>query len=338
MGDLFPPPAEGLAREGRDRMTTEEVTFFSAGSRIAGTLKLPETGAAPYPAVVQGPGWLGLRDGKNYVPYHEGLLAAGIAVLVFDYRGFGDSQDNEFHPRYIDPMGQVADWKAAVTYLHSRTDIDHKRIGAFGSGGTGGGNAIYVAALDPRVQVVVAQLPIADGKDWLHRMRREHEWLDYLASIKAAAVKYAATGERTMVSPREGIMVATPERKTTTVKADVDFRVPDEVDLLSAEAIFEYRPIDVIGQLAPRGVMLIAVENDAVTPEDHIYELYEAANGPKRLVIQTGTTHYGSYAQYRDVVNPLITEWFVKHLVAGEVLVHEQPAEAEILRLSRPTA
>ena len=65
---------EDRAQEGRDRMTTEEVTFFSAGSRIAGTLKLPETGSAPYPAVVQGPGWLGLRDGKNYVPCHDGLL------------------------------------------------------------------------------------------------------------------------------------------------------------------------------------------------------------------------------------------------------------------------
>jgi fermentation-respiration switch protein FrsA (DUF1100 family) len=319
-------------------MTTEEVRFFNAGSTIAGTLKLPETGSPPYPAVVQGPGWLGLRDGKNYVPYHEGLLEAGIAVLVFDYRGFGDSTDNPSFPAYVDPMAQVSDWRAAVTYLHSRPEIDPKRIGAFGSGGTGAGNAIYAAAQDPRVQVVVAQLPVADGRDWLHRMRREHEWLDYLEQIRQAEIRYVSTGERTMVSPREGIMVATPERKTTTVKADVDHRVPDEVDLLSALPIFGYRPIDVIDQIAPRGVMLIAVENDAVTPEDHIYDLYEAAGGPKRLVIQTGTTHYGSYAQYRDVVNPLITEWFVRHLVAGEVLVHERPADTEIIRLDRPNA
>ena len=317
-------------------MTTEEVRFFSAGSSLAGTLKLPDTGSAPFAAVVQGPGWLGLRDGKNYVPYHDGLLAAGVAVLVFDYRGFGDSEDNATHPRFIDPLAQVADWKAGVSYLAGRPEIDAKRIGAFGSGGTGGGNAIYVAAVDPRVRTVVAQLPIADGRDWLHRMRREHEWLDFLAQIGQAAVTYATTGERTMVSPREGIMVATPERKTTTIKADVDHRVPDEVDLLSAEAIFGYRPIDVIESVAPRGVMLIAVEDDAVTPEDHIYALYDRAKGPKRLVIQTGTTHYGSYNQYRDVVNPLITEWFVRHLVTGEVLVHEQAAESEIVRLDRP--
>jgi pimeloyl-ACP methyl ester carboxylesterase len=324
--------------EGSDRMTTEEVRFFSAGATIAGTLKLPDSASAPVAAVVQGPGWLGLRDGKNYVPYHDGLLAAGIAVLVFDHRGFGDSTDNPALPAYIDPMGQVADYRAAVSYLCTRPEIDARRIGAFGSGGTGGGNAIYAGALDPRVQVVVAQLPIADGRDWLHRMRREHEWLDFLDQVRQADLRYAATGERTMVSPREGIMVATPERKTTTVKADVDHRVPDEVDLLSAQAIFAYRPIDVIDRIAPRGVMLIAVEHDAVTPEDHIHALYERAAGPKRLVVQTGTTHYGSYAQYREVVNPLITDWFVRHLTAGEVLVHERPAEAEVIRLTRPPA
>jgi hypothetical protein len=84
--------------------------------------------------------------------------------------------------------------------------------------------------------------------------------------------------------------------------------------------------------------MLIAVEGDAVTPEDHAFALYERAKGPKRLVLQTGTTHYSAYAQYRDVVNPLIVEWFRRHLVGGEVHVHEAPAAAEILHLSRPPA
>ena len=74
--------------------------------------------------------------------------------------------------------------------------------------------------------------------------------------------------------------------------------------------------------------MLIAVENDATTPEDHAYALYERARGPKRLVVQTGTTHYAAYAQYRDVVCPLIVGWFQRHLVSGEIVVHEQPAAA----------
>ncbi len=315
-------------------MTTEEVRFHSSRAVLAGTFKLPETGSAPFPAVVQGPGWLGLRGAKLYHPYHEALLAAGIAVLVFDYRGFGDSTGDA---TFLDPMTQVADYRAAVTWLHTRKEINPKRIGAFGSGGTGGGNAIYAGGLDTRIKAVVSQVPIADGRDWLHRMRRESEWLEFLEQIRQDRLRHVVTGEPTLVPPREGIMVPTPERRATTIKADVDDKIPPLVELGSAEAIFAYRPIEVVDRIAPRALMLIAVENDATTPEDHAYALYERAGAPKRLVIQTGTTHYAAYAQYRDVVNPLIVEWFERHLVGGEVLVHERAAEAEILRLDRPT-
>jgi uncharacterized protein len=315
-------------------MTTEEVRIHSGGAVLAGTLKVPDDGMARHPVVVQGPGWLGLRGAKLYHPYHDALLAAGIAVLVFDYRGFGDSTGDA---TYLDPMVQVADYRAAVTWLHTRDDIDTTRIGAFGSGGTGGGNAIYAGALDPRIKAVVSQVPIADGRDWLHRMRRESEWLEFLEAIRQARLRHVATGEPTLVPPRDGIMVPTPERRATTIKADVDDRTPPLVDLASAEAIFAYRPIDVIDQIAPRAVMLIAVENDATTPEDHAYALYERAGAPKRLVVQTGTTHYAAYAQYRDLVNPMIVEWFERHLAGGEVLVHERRADTEILRLTRPS-
>ena len=314
-------------------MTTEEVRFHHAGCVLAGTLKLPDAAAGPVPAVVQGPGWLGLRDARVYRPYHDALNAAGIGVLVFDYRGFGDSTGDA---TFLDPLAQVADWRAAVTYLETRPEIDAGRLGAFGTGGTGGGNAVYAAALDPRLKAAVAQVPIADGRDWLHRMRREHEWLEFLAQVREDGRRRAQTGEATMVAPREGIMVPTPERRASTLKADVDDRIPPLVQLASAEAIFDYRPIDVVDRIAPRALMLIAVENDATTPEDHSYALYEKAGSPKRLVVQTGTTHYAAYEQYRDVVNPLIAEWFVRYLVTGEVLVHDRVPRAEVVRLDRP--
>ena len=316
-------------------MRIEEVRFHSHGAELAGTLMLPDDAEAPIPGIAQGPGWLGLRTARLYQPYHEALTAAGMAVFVFDYRGFGDSGGDAM---YLDPIGQVADYWAAVSYLESRPEIDRGRIGIFGSGGTGGGNAVYAAGLDPRVKAVVSQVPVADGRGWLHRMRREYEWLEFLERVRADRIQFVTTGESELVPPREGIMVPTPERRTTTVKSDVDDKVPKLVQLSSAEAIFAYRPIDVVDRIAPRALMLIAVENDATTPEDHAYALYERAGGPKRLVVQTGTTHYAAYAQYRDVVNPLIVQWFQRHLVSGEVIVHERAAEAEVVRLSRPTA
>jgi fermentation-respiration switch protein FrsA (DUF1100 family) len=99
-----------------------------------------------------------------------------------------------------------------------------------------------------------------------------------------------------------------------------------------------YRPIDVVDRIAPRALMLIAVEHDGVTPEDHAYGLYERAGNPKRLVLQTGASHYGAYAQYRDVVIPMIVEWYRTFLAAGEVRVTEDAATTGIRWLSRPAS
>lgn len=309
--------------------TSELARFYSHGALLAATLSLPDGASAVdrVPVVVQGPGWLGLRDAKLYQPYHEALVAAGIAVFAFDYRGFGDSEGDA---SYLDPRLQVEDYVSAATYLETRPEVDPRRIGAFGSGGTGGGNAVMAAALDPRFKAMVSQVPVADGRDWLRRMRREHEWLEFLEELRLDRLERATTGKGAMVAPRDGIMVRTPERKVTQVKSDVDHRIPELVALASAEAIFEYRPIDVVDRIAPRASMFICVENDWTTPEDHSYALYEKAGTPKRLVVQTGTTHYGAYAQYRHVVTPMIVDWFQRYLVAGDIAVHESDGEASI--------
>lgn len=314
-------------------MATEEVTFYSRGCRLAGTLTLPDdaTHLHPVAAVVQGPGWLGLRSAKLYARYHRALVDAGIGVLVFDYRGFGDSEGDA---TYLDPREQVEDIINAATYLEVREEVDRHRLGVFGSGGTGGGNAVMAAALDPRFRAMVSQVPIADGRDWLHRMRREYEWLEFLDQLDRNRHERARTGRGAMVAPRDGIMVPTPERQSTKVKSDVDARVPDQVALASADAILLYRPIDVVDRIAPRASLFICVEKDATTPEDHAIAMYERAGAPKRLIVQRGTTHYAAYADYGDLVAPLISSWFTRYLTAGNIEVHES-LEASVSFLNR---
>ena len=71
------------------------------------------------------------------------------------------------------PIAKLEDLVNGVTYLTTRDDVDPSRIGVFGSGGTGGGNAVMLAAQDPRVRCAVVQVPVADGEDWLRGMRGE---------------------------------------------------------------------------------------------------------------------------------------------------------------------
>ncbi|HWK27291.1 MAG TPA: alpha/beta fold hydrolase [Solirubrobacter sp.] len=297
-------------------MQTTAVEFFSEGARISALWRTPDVVDGPLRAIVQGPGWLGLKDAKLYVRYHEALTAAGYGVLVIDYRGFGDSGGQ----RELSPHRQLEDLVNAVTYLTTRDDVDADAVGTFGTGGTGGGNSILLAAADPRVRAVVSQVPVADGRDWLHRMRSESDWLAFLAALDEDRRLRVTTGAGRAVHPREEIMVPTAERRATTVKADVDDRIPSAVSLAAADEILAYRPLDAAEQLTTP-LLVIGVEGDATTPTDHAVALYEAARGPRRLVMQRHTTHYAAYDRYWTTVTPLIVDWFDQHLRNGGVVV-----------------
>jgi uncharacterized protein len=297
-------------------MQSTAVEFYSEGERITALWRTPDDAAGPLRAIVQGPGWLGLKDAKLYVRYHEALTAAGFGVLVIDYRGFGDSGG----PRELSPRRQLEDLVNAVSYLTTREDVDADAIGTFGTGGTGGGNSILLADAEPRVRAIVSQVPVADGRDWLHRMRSESDWLAFLTALDEDRRRRVVTGEGRRVHPREEIMVPTAERRSTTVKADVDDRIPSAVSLAAADEILAYRPVDAAARLTTP-LMVIGVEGDATTPTDHAVALYEAARGPRRLVMQRRTTHYAAYDRYWATVTPLIVRWFDRHLRIAGVMV-----------------
>lgn len=314
-------------------MRETPVEFYSEGSRVSGLWRTPDDpSGGPLPALVQGPGWLGLKDAKLYLRYHEAFTEAGFAILVFDYRGFGDSEGASDE---ILPSRQLEDLVNAVTYLTTRDDVDPDRIGVFGSGGTGGGNAVLLAAHDRRVRCAVSQVPVADGEDWLRRMRREHEWLEFLSRLEEDRRARVTTGGGEKVDPREEIMIQTPERRKTAVKRDVDGRVPSAVSLRSAEAIIgDYRPLEVVDRISPRALMIVAVEGDDVTPTDHALALYERAGPPKKLVLQRNTTHYAAYDDYWEVVTPLMVDWFGRHLGRRDIeLRSEEPGSVEEIDL-----
>lgn len=297
-------------------MQTQPVSFFSDGEVISGLWRTPDVVTEPLRAIVQGPGWLGLKDAKLYTRYHQALVDAGFGVLVFDYRGFGDSGGRR---DILSPSMQLADLVSAVTYLTTREDVIADAIGVFGSGGTGGGNAVMLAGIDSRVKAAVSQVPVADGADWLHRMRPEHEWLSFLAALEEDRRLRVLKGAGKLVHPREGIMVPTPERRATKVKADVDDRILTEISLASAEEIMAYKPVEVAARMTTP-LLVIGVEDDATTPTDHAEKLFAAARGPRKLIMQRHTTHYAAYDRYWTAVTPRIVEWLDRYVRSADLV------------------
>ncbi|MES0872679.1 alpha/beta hydrolase [Sinimarinibacterium thermocellulolyticum] len=141
----------------------EAVEFPSHGITVRGAHFRPQTdalradGAAP--CVVMAHGLGGVRAARLDA-YAERFAAAGLHVLVFDYRYFGES-DGE--PRqHFNIRAQLDDWAAAIAYARQLDGVDAKRIALWGSSFSGG-HVITAAVEDGRVRAVSSQGPMMDG-------------------------------------------------------------------------------------------------------------------------------------------------------------------------------
>jgi dienelactone hydrolase len=138
--------------------TREDTTFDSHGTSCAAWLYRPDGVTAP-PIIVMGHGFGAIRV-MRLDAYAERFAQAGFAVLVFDYRGFGDSDGQ---PRQVlsIPM-QHEDWRAAVAHARTLPGVDTSRVVAWGTS-FAGGHVLHLAAEDHDLAAVVAQVPHVSG-------------------------------------------------------------------------------------------------------------------------------------------------------------------------------
>jgi uncharacterized protein len=134
-------------------MERKEIWFESHGDRCAAWLQSGGSAAAS-PAIVMAHGLSGTRRDRLGA-FAERFAGAGIVALVFDHRGFGDSQGE---PDLFQPRRQLEDWAAAIEWVRRLDGVDPERVATFGSS-MGGGNALAAAAADPRVAAAVSQVP-----------------------------------------------------------------------------------------------------------------------------------------------------------------------------------
>lgn len=134
--------------------TRGDLDFQSQGTRCAGWLYRPEL-QGPAPAVVMAHGFTAVRD-QRLTAYAEAFAAAGMVVLLFDYRHFGDS-DGE--PRQLlDVKRQLQDWESAIATVRDLPNVNAERVALWGTS-FGGAHVQSIAARDHRLAAVVAQVP-----------------------------------------------------------------------------------------------------------------------------------------------------------------------------------
>jgi uncharacterized protein len=160
-------PKQPLKRQEEDRNESQkppkyrhDVQFAVDGTNIHAWLYLPEENLGTVPCVIMSIGFGGTKD-CLLEPYAVRFVEAGLAVLTYDYRHFGES---EGEPRQVyDVLCQLDDLRAAIDYVRGRDEIDAEKI-VLWSTSAAGGYGLVIAAEDEKVAAVISQCGAIDHK------------------------------------------------------------------------------------------------------------------------------------------------------------------------------
>jgi fermentation-respiration switch protein FrsA (DUF1100 family) len=196
---------------------------------------------------------------------------AGFNVLLFDYRGRGDSDP---WPHSL-VSREVDDLLAAVAYARAR--VAGARVGVVGFS-MGAAVAIMAAAREPAIAALVADSSFTAVSD----------------------------------------VVAYGVRRTLGIPPAPLVRAADEV--LARRHGYRFtraRPIDAIGAITPRPILIAHGAGDTTVPVEQAHRLFAAAGQPKQLSVVDGVEHCGAYFADRAGYCARVNAFFSQHL-SGE--------------------
>ncbi len=121
-----------------------------AGYRLAATLYVPPA-PGPWPAVIFAHGLRSGRRSPRSTPIAEALAQAGIAALLFDFTGHGDSEGSFEESTF---SMQLDDLRHAVAYARALPGVDACRWGLNGAS-SGAAVAVALAAKEPPSALVL---------------------------------------------------------------------------------------------------------------------------------------------------------------------------------------
>lgn len=131
----------------------EPVRFITAdGVQLRGWFLHGEGEEEKKPVILVGHGYP--ADKANVLFLTPFLVDAGYNVLLFDFRGFGESGGRT-------TLGdrERDDVRAAVAFLKEKDDVDSERIGAWGFSFSA---AAFLMAEDPAIKAIVAEAPFSN--------------------------------------------------------------------------------------------------------------------------------------------------------------------------------
>ena len=226
-------------------------------------------------------------DGRFFPGEHRSLI-----ILA---SGYGDTQDQmlpfaeflhqagfsvlTYNSRARIPSGgkyvtlgvfEQRDMLSVISYAIGRPDVDSSHVGVLGIS-MGGSVAVLSAATDKRISAVVDDSGFSDAPRVI-----------------------AASFEHFIHLP------AFPFAPLTIAIAD--YRAGIDVNRV--------RPMDAIGRVSPRPLLIIHETNDSVVPTDNSLRNYAAAGQPKELWLVPGTGHAHAHTVAQSEYETRVTKFF----------------------------
>lgn len=276
------------------------ITFNSQGNACAGWLYVPDnlSEGQKVPGIVLAGALTSVKE--IVLPlYAERFVAAGLAVLAFDYRYLGDSEGT---PRgQIFPSEQQDDIRNALSWLSLQPEVDGERLGAWGIS-LGGAHVLHLAAYDRRIKAVVGVVPwlgTSDllvqvmGRDWLHQFLGSLEQ-DRVARYQTGTINYM---NAVAVNDGPGMMRGAGQYEFYTQAANtIAPNWKNQVTLESVEKVVEFDPTPSLHLITPTPLLMVVAENDMALPVSISRAAFEQANEPRQW-LSLPCDHFGVYDQ-----------------------------------------
>lgn len=309
-------------------MKKQQVEFKSGEDLVRGDLYLPE-GDGPFPVVVMAGGWCYVKELRQ-PQYAAEFVERGCAALVFDYRRMGASEGS---PRqHLLPWEQIEDYKNAITYLEGRPEIDAGRIGAWGISYSGG-HVLILGAVDPRVKVVVSNVPVIDGYENMWRVHGTERFRMLQELVVEDRRKRFETGEHSYVpmsgtpsGPKDQLVVWPFDEVKEVFVMLKETQAPSHEHyqtVQSIEELMQYDATPFAKRIIHKPVMMIIANDDDITLWDKETAVFDSIpSRDKELVVLPSTDHMTLYSDLTalDFAAKAAGSWFETHLVSPPTL------------------
>ncbi len=268
-------------------------TFNSGTAQCVGDLYLPQDIECP-PIIVMAHGFAAERSFR-LPAFAEKFCSQGVAVFLFDYRTFGDSEGT---PRqWVHPTRQLQDWRAAISLVRSMSQVDGNKLALWGTSFSGG-HVVNIAAEDHAVTAIIAQVPFVSGWNLLKiQSLKDLTRLTGAAIIDSVRALFGAAPYEYPIVGREGEkgIMNTPESYEGYLKLVSEHTswrnaLPARVGLY----IPWYSPLRNAGKVQCPA-LIIAATNDSLIPVTAVKDMADKISNS--IYVEIETDHFQPYIE-----------------------------------------